>query len=375
MIDYRIFGIKPSNIISSLCYSVFKLEPYSSCSYNCIYCYARWYRGEELVTTAKLLWLWSKIASKLAKIEAPKPYFRLSTLVEPFQELEEKHMVSYKLLETAYISNIPVVVNTKSTLLTKPPWIDLLVKMSEKKLVLVQYTVLTSNSEIAEKLESRAPPPDKRLQSIEKLIENNIPVVIRIQPLIPGLEEQHAQLLRELPSGVKGIITESLRASIEDLYAVSRILGLDLKEYTTKYDWRPYTTRAENLYRPGDNWVSRVTSEIMRLAKSRGLVYSSCKDTPLIMRSDCCLFWLTGNNGYGVRETIREKLYQVKTCGVRIISKQMYSDYPNPVRKILRLHNNKLEKILRDENLLRELLSSVGISSGLSPHSNSASDR
>ncbi|KSW12127.1 hypothetical protein CF15_05000 [Pyrodictium occultum] len=38
-------GIKPSSYISSLCYSVFRLEPFTGCVFDCLYCYARWYRG------------------------------------------------------------------------------------------------------------------------------------------------------------------------------------------------------------------------------------------------------------------------------------------------------------------------------------------
>ncbi|HID41649.1 MAG TPA: radical SAM protein, partial [Pyrodictium sp.] len=34
-------GIKPSSYISSLCYSVLRLEPFTGCSFGCTYCYAR----------------------------------------------------------------------------------------------------------------------------------------------------------------------------------------------------------------------------------------------------------------------------------------------------------------------------------------------
>ena len=38
--------INVSSIISPLCYSIMKIEPYTSCSFNCAYCYARWYREQ-----------------------------------------------------------------------------------------------------------------------------------------------------------------------------------------------------------------------------------------------------------------------------------------------------------------------------------------
>ena len=53
---------------------------------------------------------------------------------------------------------------------------------------------------------------------------------------------------------------------------------------------------------------------------------------------------------YGVRETIRERIYKVDKPEVRVIKD--YSIYPNPVRKILKLHNNKLIKIISNPELL-----------------------
>jgi len=35
-----------SSIISPLCYSALRLEPYTQCPFSYLYCYARWYREE-----------------------------------------------------------------------------------------------------------------------------------------------------------------------------------------------------------------------------------------------------------------------------------------------------------------------------------------
>ena len=353
MIDYRLFGIKPSNIVSTYCYSVFRLEPYSGCSYNCIYCYGRWYRvGQPPASTGLLLKYWEKIAGKLSRVDAPKPYFRLATLTEPFQEgVEDKYMVSYKMIELAHQYHIPLVINTKSVLVTKSPWIDLLIKMSEEKLVLIQVSLSFISDDVALTLEPRAPSPTRRLEVIDKLREHGIPVVLRLQPLIPGFEDEHLSVLREASKSVQGVIVESLRATREDLRVLNGLVRERLGRDLLSVGWVKYTSEAENLYTPSRNWKRKMYEEIKRF--SRDLPLTTCKDYPLSMMSDCCLFWLTGNRSYGVRETIREKILGVKPKNVGIIRE--YSVYPNPVRKIFRLHNNKLLRIIASGKYLEFL--------------------
>ncbi len=357
MIDYRLFGIKPSSIISSICYSVFKLEPYTGCRYGCIYCYARWYRGPISVSSRDLLKYWRRIAEKLSRIDKPKPYFRLSTLTDPFQEgVEDKYLVSYRILETAYRYKIPVIINTKSTLLIREPWITILKKMSEEKLVLTQISLNTLKEAIALKLEPYAPNPVKRVEVIEKLNNEDIPVILRLQPLIPGLEDQHVEALKNTINNISGVITESIRLTLEDLKIIARIIGYDEEEYLRIYKWRRYSLEAENLYTPSDEWKKHIYKIVSGITTTHGIPYSTCKDKPLTPLRDCCLFWVTSNREYGVRETIREKILDIEKPNIKTITPDEYVYYPNPIRKILRLHRNKLEKILNDKEKLEWLI-------------------
>ncbi len=348
MIDYRLFGIKPSRVISSYCYSVFRLEPYIGCRYDCIYCYARWYRlVEPLASIDKLLLYWEKVARRLSQTSLPKPYFRLSTLTEPFQEgVEDKIFASYKMLEIAYRYRIPVVINTKSTLFLRDPWISLINKLADEKLVLVQVSIGLRDDGLAKLLEPGAPPPTSRLEAIDKLYEQGIPVVLRLQPLIPGLEDEHFRVLREALSTVKGVIIESLRLPWNILVKLYDLLSSMISIGFDPSIWTKYTVEARDLYTPIKEWKSRMYSMVKEETGRAGIPLTTCKDYPLTMTTDCCLFWVTGNREYGVRETIRERKYGLKPSHATIIGREMIDKYPNPIRKILRLHSNKLDKIL-----------------------------
>ncbi len=348
MIDYRLFGIKPSRIISSYCYSVFRLEPYLGCRYNCIYCYTQWYKPiNPPITSNKLLYHWEKIARKISEAKVPKPYFRLSTLTEPFQEsVEDKLLVSYKLLRIAYKHRIPIIINTKSTLFLKEPWFTLLNKMNDEKLILVQMSISIDDEELARLLEPGAPSPSKRYEALDRLSEHGIPAVLRLQPLIPGLGNEHLKVLDNVVNSIGGVIIESLRLPWNELKLLYSILSVKRDIVFDEKLWVKYTMEAENLYTPVRGWKEKIYREIHKMVSSRGIPLSTCKDYPVTMRSDCCLFWITGNREYGVRETIRERKYRVKLDNVRIIEREIYDRYPNPIRKILRLHSNKLDRVI-----------------------------
>jgi len=360
VIDYRLFGIKPSKIISSLCYSILRLEPYYGCTYNCIYCYANWYRSPKpLITPAKYLYYWEKIASQISQLEY-KPFFRLSTLSEPFQEaLEKKYMMSYKILEIAYKYKIPIIINTKSTLLTENPWIEILERMAKGNKVLVQVS-LNLTDKYTYLMEPNAPPARKRLELIRILSEKNIPVVLRLQPLIPGFEEEHLRILNEsLMYGVKGVIVEPLRATSELIHRISSIKGVEYEEYFSRYKWRKYSPEAKNLYVPGDDWWFELLRNIQGILVkySSNIPLSICKYKPLKTSSfDCCLFYLTGSK-YGLRITLRELLFSIKENeNIHYYDENDYVLLPSVIRKIFKIHHRKLIKTVSDKEFLREFL-------------------
>lgn len=365
---WTLFAIKPSTYISSLCYSIFRLEPYSSCSYGCIYCYARWYRsGRSPVSPGTLLVLWRSIARRLSKIDLPPVFFRLSTLTEPFQEnMEASRVLSLEMLRTALKYEIPVVVNTKSTLLTRSPWLDVILSMADKKLVLIQYSLVAFREDYRIMLEPRSPPTRQRLEAIEFLREHAVPVVVRVQPLIPGLEEDQLGVVREaLSHGSLGVIVESIRETREGLEKIARSIGLDPGEYFRKYRWEPYqfteVGSMKPLLHPGIEWRRRVFKEIKCIVESFGRTLTLCKEgvwrefkKPCI---DCCQFFHV-RNYYALRETLHEHVLgkHGSPSYVKVLESTDYTRYPRILGRALKLHHNKLLKTISDQGKLSRLI-------------------
>ncbi|MCK5559260.1 MAG: radical SAM protein, partial [Thermoplasmata archaeon] len=79
-------------------------------------------------------------------------------------------------------------------------------------------TINTIDDSIASKLEPGAPLPSRRIVAIEKLISKSIPVMVRVDPIIPGLNDDVDRLLKTLSEvGVKYITTSTYKARPDSL--------------------------------------------------------------------------------------------------------------------------------------------------------------
>ena len=128
--------INMSNISSSYCYSLIRVEPYTSCSYGCVYCYARWYRENgKPKPYFKVLNQFKSLAKKI-KLAGLKPIpARLSTFSDPFQPDEARFKLSLKILRLALKYQYPVVVNRVLVTLREVPsplWLSQLILIAHR---------------------------------------------------------------------------------------------------------------------------------------------------------------------------------------------------------------------------------------------------
>ncbi len=326
------FVIKPSNVISPLCYSIFRLEPFDTCSYGCVYCYARWYRGECSKPRPKR-WV-VKEFERLARRTRRKYYFRLATLSEPFQE---PYSITLKLLRIALKYEIPIIINTKSINVIKPDVLSLLKSMASRSLLLVQVSI--SSIMYSKLLEPGAPDAWARLEVVRRLTSEGIPTVVRVQPLFPGLEEEHLRVAEEaLELGAKGLIGESFRGTKKDIETVYKLLGIK-----PEVEWVPYQVHEvegkEPLYHPERGWRERIHASLASLAQVYGKYYADCKDscTWYGLGRDCCMGWLAFKD-FALRYTLREKV-----AGVPCAEPYVCNDEP-PLGRALRMHYRKAMK-------------------------------
>ena len=152
---------------------------------------------------------------------------------DPFQPAEVKHRVSARMLDIFRTHEYPVVISTKSNLVSDPAYLSLL---QELRFLVVQFSFSTTRDDVAALLEPNCYPPSQLLHAMERLSKAGVTVTCRWQPYIPGVSEAPNEFVRRLAStGCKHIAFEHLKTPVERydhlwLTLVSRT-GIDFNQH------------------------------------------------------------------------------------------------------------------------------------------------
>src|SRR4029077_937420 len=111
----------------------------------------------------------------------------IGTNTDPYQPIERNERVMRKVLEVLAQANHPVGILTKSALVLRD--LDLLAPMAQKGLVKVALSVTTLDPCLARKMEPRASSPQRRLDTIRRLVEANVPTAVMVAPIIPAIND------------------------------------------------------------------------------------------------------------------------------------------------------------------------------------------
>ena len=185
----------------------FSLNPYSGCTFGCVYCYAASFaRGMEkrndwgnwVSVKENALGLLRKQREKLRD-----KVVYMSSVTDPYQPVEQKTKITRALIKELLLFHAKLVIQTRSPLVTRD--IDLLVEF--KKRVQVNMTITTDSETVRKEFEPTCPSNSARLRAISETHEAGIPSCITMTPLLPveNAEEFSKTLLA---TGVKRFIIQ-----------------------------------------------------------------------------------------------------------------------------------------------------------------------
>jgi DNA repair photolyase len=193
------------------------INPYRGCEFACKYCYARY--THEFMEMRDGIEFEQKIYAKQHAAELLRQELRrvkpgeeiaIGTATDPYQPIERKLEITRAILqEFARHAGFDLGIVTKSALIVRD--IDVLKEISQQNQIAVNFTVTTTDVELARLLEPRAPRPDLRLEALHRLCEAGIKAGVICAPVLPGITDSPKQL--------EGVVRAAAAAGATHVYA------------------------------------------------------------------------------------------------------------------------------------------------------------
>ena len=171
------------------------INPYRGCEHGCAYCYARPYHeylGFSAGVDFETRILVKAAAPEILRSELSSPKWRpqplaMSGVTDCYQPVERKLQITRRCLQVLAEFRNPVTIVTKNHLVTRD--LDILRELAAVQAASVNLSITTLDAGLARRLEPRASLPRHRLEAIERLSSEGIPVGVLVAPVIPGLNE------------------------------------------------------------------------------------------------------------------------------------------------------------------------------------------
>ena len=201
------------------------VNPYVGCQHGCSYCYAKYMKrftghkepwGEFVDIKSNA----AELLLKEAKKKRKKATVWVSGVTDPYQPLEKKYKLTRKCLEILIDNDWPIIVQTRSPLVTRD--IDIFKKSNK---IEVGLTITTASDKVRKAFEPHAPSIASRLRAIESLHENGIKTYVMIAPILPEAEN--------LPSMLAGKV---------DYIIIDRMNGHDANNIYKEHGWEEKNT-------------------------------------------------------------------------------------------------------------------------------------
>jgi len=227
--DIRYFGTIAKNVLNSpdvTQMGFWSVNPYIGCAFGCAYCYARyahrWVVDRNATANPErddlrqardgmVPWLAfeRRIFVKTNAADALRRTLRhgsdkhlallkdetivIGTATDPYQPAERRFRITRSCLEVlAEHPGLSVTIITKSPLVTRD--IDVLKRIARHSSLTIHLSLISTDRDLARKIEPRAPTPDARLRALARLSDAGIEVGINVMPVLPAITDQPAAL-------------------------------------------------------------------------------------------------------------------------------------------------------------------------------------
>ncbi len=253
------------------CPPKYTLHPYTRCSHFCLYCYATSYLGRGPSTPKRDFM--KRLARDLRRADR-RLVVEMSTSSDPYPPEEAGLGLTRRALAALLEAGFRVLILTKSDLVLRD--LDLI----SRGPVAVSITITTLDDGLAKLLEPGAPPPSRRLECVRRLAEAGVPVSVRVDPVIPGLNDEPSEL-RELvaavvEAGARHVVTSAYKARPDSLARLAAAFPDMAQRLRELYYSRG--SRVEGYWYLEEGLRRRLLAPVVREAARLGVDYATCRE-------------------------------------------------------------------------------------------------
>jgi DNA repair photolyase len=221
----------------------------------------------------------SKLKREVTKLKGE--IVSIANSSDPYPNVEAKTGLTRKCLEILSAQYCRVQIITKSNLVTRD--IDLLRKMPS----MVSLTITTDDNNITKLIEPNAPSSTERLKATKILIDNGIPTSVRIDPIIPYINDHSENLIKKLAQiGVKHITASTYKAKLDNWQRLSAALPKTAKKLKSLY-FEKGEKIGRYVYLPKDLRL-KLMKNMAILARSYDMKFGTCREGLSHLNTEAC---------------------------------------------------------------------------------------
>jgi DNA repair photolyase len=190
---------------------------------------------------------------------------------DPYPRMEATAGLTRKCLEILSQHDCRIQIITKSTLVTRD--IDLLSKVA----CAVAVTITTDDDTTAKLIEPNAPSSTERLKAVEVLSREGIPVSVRIDPIIPHVNDNPVALIDTLASiGVKHVTTSTYKVKYDNWQRLAQAIPAVAEKLRPLYFQQGERQGGTTLL--SRDLRLRLIMNIRNLTAARGMKFGVCRE-------------------------------------------------------------------------------------------------
>lgn len=186
----------------------YTVNPYSACSFNCLYCYIRGSKyGEHMEEKLSIKVNALEILEKQLRSRVKRDQFGiivLSSATDPYLQIEKDLGLTRQIIELILKYRFPLHIITKSDLVVRD--FDLLKKLNEEAIlpvdlqlppdrrVMITFSFSTLEDGVAKIFEPGATPPSQRLEGLRQALASGFHSGVSLMPLLPYITDTEEHL-------------------------------------------------------------------------------------------------------------------------------------------------------------------------------------